>query len=180
MGAVTAVQDDPDAPDGTWLTASSNTTASIFRCSFPSPATNLRSGAGLQEFRAWVRKVGGSGTPTATLELWENGALVATVLAATNVTSAVGQLLTATWNASLLSGLAGTNVECRITGTVGGTGGNRATIEVGAVEWNAADTAAPDARARVTWSRLAVPAAPAGKAFPWNHRRRAMRPLLVR
>jgi len=140
VGALSAIQDDPSSPDATWLTASSTITASVLRVSFPSPTIGtLNTGAGLQTFKAWVRKNGGTGSPTATLELWESGVLKATVLAATSVTSATGQMLTGTWDASLLTAVSGVNVECRITGTVGGSGGQRATIEVGAVRWVASE-----------------------------------------
>jgi len=136
VGAVTDIDEPVGSPDASWLTAASATVASILRVSFPSPSAGLRTGAGLQQFRVWVRKLNFSGTPTATIELWQAGVLTATLLAATNVTSPTGQLLTATWDAT---GVTAADVELRITGTVGGSGGNRSTIEVGAVEWNAED-----------------------------------------
>lgn len=137
VGAVTDIDESVDSPDGLWLTATSTTAASILRVSFPTPSGTLRTGANLQKFRIWVRKTNFSGVPTATIELWQSGVLTSTPLAATNVTSTTGQLLEGTWDAS---GVTAANVELRITGTVGGTGGNRATVEVGAVEWAAEDT----------------------------------------
>lgn len=104
------------------------------RVSFPTPPDELIVGAGLQEFRVGVRKTAGTGTPTVRLELWNNGSAVSTVLADTDVTSASGAVYAATWNASLLPDLTGTNVELRVYGT-GVAGG--ATVEPGGVEWNA-------------------------------------------
>lgn len=175
VGTLSAITDDPDSPDASWLTASSTTVASILRVSFPTPSTPLLSPATpQQEFRTWVRKVGGSGTPTATLELWENGSKIQDLGAAQNVTSTTGQLVQGTFDASALSGLSGTNVECRVTGTVGGSGGTRATIEIGAVEWNAGDTAAPNARARVTWAQLVVPPARRSLLVPGRQSRNVL------
>lgn len=153
VGAISAIQDSPAAPDATWLTATSTSAASILRVSTPTPAATPTVGAGLQTFRAWLRKKGGTGTPTATLELWESGVLKATVLAATNITSATGQLITGTWNASLLGTASGINAEIRITGTVGGSGGTAATIEVGAVDWLSTETG----QVQVSWASLDLP-----------------------
>ncbi len=153
IGAVSAIQDDPTAPDATWLTATSNSAASILRVSTPTPAATPIVGAGLQTFRAWLRKKGGTGTPTATLELWESGSLKSTVLAATNITSTTGQLISGTWNASSLTTASGVNAEIRITGTVGGSGGQVATIEVGAVDWVSTETG----QVRMSWASLDLP-----------------------
>ena len=135
-GSVTAIDEDPDSPDASWLTSSVGTNTDL-RVSFPLPSGNLNTGAGLQEFRVRVRKTTGSTAPTCVVELWENGSLVTTVVASTSVTSTTGVVLSGTWDASLLSNISGANVECRVVGTVGGGNpGNRAAVEVGAVEWN--------------------------------------------
>lgn len=106
------------------------------RVSFPTPPDTLITGAGMQEFRVLVRKTAGAGTPTVRLELWENGSAVSggTLLADTDVTSASGTIHSVTWNATLLSNLTGLNTELRVYGT-GVSGG--ATVEVGAIKWNA-------------------------------------------
>lgn len=104
------------------------------RVSFPTPPETLITGAGLQEFRALVRKTSGTGTPTVRLELYNAGSFVSTVLANTDVTSTSGQVVSAPWDASLLPNPTGSETELRVYGT-GVTGG--ATVEVGAVEWNA-------------------------------------------
>lgn len=130
------LQDDPDSPDGNWLVASSNNVDTSVRVSFPSPTGNLTTGAGLQNFRILVRKQGGTGTPTVVVELWEAGSLVASS-SAVNVTSATGQVVAVTWDASLLAAVSGVDVECRVAGTRSGGGpAARASVDVGAIEWN--------------------------------------------
>lgn len=136
-GAIGDIQDDPDSPDGNWLTTSNNTNT-VCHTSFPSPSGNLTTGSGLQEFRAWVRKTNHSTDPTADLLVYENGILMTTLAGSVLVTSTTGQMLSGTWDASILSDVSGVNVELLVNGTVGGgSPGNRASVEVGAVEWNA-------------------------------------------
>lgn len=135
VGTLAAIDEDPDSPDGSWLTASSNNADSILRVSFPTPTGNP---VNTQGFRVQVRKISGqSGNPTARIELYENGSLLATLLSDTTVTSTTGVVLEGTFNASALGTANGSLVECRIYGTkTGGSPGTRNTIEVGAVEWN--------------------------------------------
>lgn len=132
VGVVTAIQDDPDSPDALWLTAASTAADSYVRVSFASPGDTL---SGTQEFRVRVRKIGGSNTPSARIELWQGGALVSSG-ANTSVTSTTGVVLAYTWDGT---GIDPAAVECRVYGTAntGGSASRRATIEVGAVEWNA-------------------------------------------
>ena len=52
-GVVGDIDDDPDAPDGNWLTASGSST---LRNTFPTPTGEPTIGAGLQEFRVLMRK----------------------------------------------------------------------------------------------------------------------------
>jgi hypothetical protein len=133
-GSVTDIDDDPDSPDGSWLTASDNNTDSVARVSLPSPTGDPTVGADLQEFRAQVRKVGGTGTPQARIELYENGSLVR---AGTDGNVTGTTVIAFTWNANELATADGSLVECRVYGTKsGGSPSARATVEVGAIEWN--------------------------------------------
>jgi hypothetical protein len=139
-GAVTDIDEDPDAPDGNWLTWDGNGNTSC-RVTFPTPAAAPTVGAGLQEFRVLIRKAGGAGGPDPawSLALWENGSEVA-VLATGTATDALGaHVVRGVWNASSLGTADGSLVECRLQQTSGGTGGTRRGVEVGAVEWNSAD-----------------------------------------
>ena len=138
-GTVADIDDDPDSPDGNWLTEVDDGDDSICRVSFPSPSGNLTTGAGLQEFRAWIRRsqTAGGNDPTVDLELYEAGTLVTQISLGTTVTSTTGVILAGTWDASALAAVSGVDVECRIVGhRSGGAPGSRRTIEVGAVEWN--------------------------------------------
>ena len=142
-GALADIDDDPDAPDANWLTTGNNTNT-VCRVSFPSPSANPTVGAGLQEFRIWVRRTGHTTNPTCEIQLWESGSLVASILAATTVSNTTGVILSGTWNASLLGTADGSAVECYIIGTRGGgSPAGRSSLEVGAVEWNAEVTSGP-------------------------------------
>lgn len=144
-GVVSSVQDDPDNPDGSWLLQVSNNADTVCRVSFPSPSGSPTGGVGLQEFRIWVRKSPGqTGTPTVRTELCEDGVLLDTPTPDTGVNSDTGQLFSGVWDADLLSNPDGSSVECRIYGTkAGGPPSARATVEVGAVEWNVTYSEAP-------------------------------------
>ncbi len=137
-GAYTNVTDDPDSPDANWLTTSNNNADTDVRASVPTPTGNPTVGAGLQEFRVQVRKWDGTGTPTVRVEVWETGG--SSALAASSeidVTSATGQVVSLTWNASILGTADGSAVEIVVHGTkTGGSPSTRATVEVGAIEWN--------------------------------------------
>lgn len=136
-GTVANIVDDPDSPDGNWLTTSNNT-STVCHVSFLTPSSSLNTGAGLQEFRCLVRKTNQSTNPTATVDLYENGTLITNLVSSTTISTTTGIVLSGTWNASLLGTSDGSLVECRITGTPGGgSPGNRASVEVGAIEWNA-------------------------------------------
>ncbi len=113
--------------------------------SFPTPTGNLTEGADLQEFKVWARKDPGTGDPTIRIELYESGASKAILLSDTIVTSTAGELFTGTWNASLLTNIDGSNVECYIFGTgVAGGPAVKTTVEIGAVEWNVDYTVVPN------------------------------------
>lgn len=102
------------------------------RVTFPTPLSPPDTGAGVQEFRALVRKVGAfSGTPTAAIELWENGSFKSTRLAATNVSSTAGVVLSGVWDAADLTSADGSNVECKVVGA----GAPGVSLEVGALDW---------------------------------------------
>jgi hypothetical protein len=107
------------------------------RVSFPTPSGVLRSGTGLQEFRARVRKKGFGANPLARIELWESGSLVRVVRADTGVSTET--VLFGTWDADEIS--ASSAVECKVVGTASVPTG---LLEVGAIEWNAASFVVPD------------------------------------
>jgi hypothetical protein len=112
-GSLTDIDDDPDAPDGSWLTTTAGTDTDL-RVSFPSPGASLTGGAGLQEFRVLVRATGEVPNPQVRLELWEAGAFVSTLVANTEVTSTTGTVISGTWDST---GRTASDIELRIVGT---------------------------------------------------------------
>jgi hypothetical protein len=132
-GSVGDLQDDPDSPDSNWLTATSDGSDTMLRVSFPTPSGNPTSGAGLQEFRWWVRNTsnGGGSDPTYVVHLYENGSDLGQI-ASGSVASGTGEILSATWNANLLGTSDGSLVEAYIYGTVV----KKDSLEIGAAEWN--------------------------------------------
>lgn len=104
-----------------WLTATDPTLATVVRVSFPTPTGSPTTGAGLQTFRALLRKTAGTPNPTVNIELWETsgGSAIATLATGVSITSLTGQVVDATWDATLLGTADGSAVECRIVSTPG-------------------------------------------------------------
>lgn len=143
-GVVGDVTNDPDSPDGNWLTATGNNTNIDVRVSFATPGDPPEVGADLQQFKAWVGQfdTNQTGDPNCRLELWENGVIVR---AGTNVLiTSGGQMITLSWNASEIGTSDGSLIECKVVGTkTGGSGAKRNTINVNAIEYNGHLAAAP-------------------------------------
>jgi hypothetical protein len=112
-GAVGDIDDDPDFPDGSWLTTTAGTDTDL-RVSFPTPGAALQAGAGLQEFRVLVRTTGENPDPSVRLELWEAGVFVSTLVTDTAVSSTTGTVISGTWNSS---GRNPADIELRVVGT---------------------------------------------------------------
>jgi hypothetical protein len=138
--AIGDFDDDPDTTTdyGNW-DGNGNTDV---RVSFGNPSgANLTTGAGLQEFRIAGRKADATGgnTPTYDVELWEAGVLVSVLTSGASWPDDTGKtIISATWDASLLSDGTGDDVEVRIEQTAGGSGtpGARRAVEIGGIEWN--------------------------------------------
>lgn len=126
-GATVAnLDDDPDDSGTDWATASVATTATDLRVTFATPTIPPAVGAGLQEFRAQVRKTTGSPNPTLRCRLAESGSAIATLFEGLAVTATDEQVVSATWNAALLGTSSGANVECWLDSTVGSSAGSTA------------------------------------------------------
>ncbi len=138
-GAYTDVDDDPDSPDGNWLLATNNKVDTTVRASFPTPTGNPTIGANLQEFRVLFRQYdeAQTGTPTARIELWETGGVVALAISSEISLPVGGVVVSLTWDATLLGTADGSAVEVYAFGfKTGGGPGTRNSVEVGAIEWN--------------------------------------------
>jgi len=142
-GALADIDEDPDSPDASWLTAPDNKLDTVLRAGFPTPSGNPTVGAGLQEFRLLVRAAtpGGAGVPWV-MNLYEGGSDRGQVASGTLAGTSTGTVLSGSWNAAALGTADGSAVECRIAFTgQGGAPANRNTGEVGALEWNVDFTA---------------------------------------
>jgi hypothetical protein len=138
-GTVAAISNDPGADNGQWLVTGGGQSprqATSVRVAFNTSYPNL---ADTQVFRALVRRTnsGGSHPTTARMELWENGAYVATIWEG-SLLSTTGQVIAATWQTSLLTDPTGAGVEMRVRGlpNMDLPTGHRSTVEVGAVSWD--------------------------------------------
>jgi hypothetical protein len=126
--------------DGVYATNNGANANTLLALSFPTPSGDLTLGAGLQTFRARVRKnATGGNNPTVRIEVRESGTIRANS-ENTTVTSLTGVDITFTWNASVLALQTGVNVEIGIAQQGGGSGGgpaNRRWIETDTADWNA-------------------------------------------
>jgi len=140
-GAFADIDEGVDNFDGVYVTATGSNGNTLLVLSFPTPSGDLTTGAGLQTFRARVRKdASGGNNPSVRLEVYENGSPVGTVSGDTTVTSTTGVDISFTWDASVLALQDGSNVEIGIAQQSGGQGGpsrNRRWIEVDAADWTA-------------------------------------------
>ncbi len=138
-GDHTAVDDDPDSPGGDWRTASSNNSTSTAAHGFGTPTGSPNTGSGLQNFKIYARLTANATSCTYNVYLSESGTRLngGSSIATGSLTSASGQLITASWDATLLGTADGSLVECEFVVTKsGGSPGNRTTGEVDAIEWN--------------------------------------------
>ena len=131
--------------DGVYATEGGSNGDTLLVLSFPTPSGSLTSGAGLQTFRARVRKnASGGRTTTVRFEIYENGSPVGTVSGDITVTSTTGVDISFTWDSSVLANPDGSGVEIGIAQQSGGQGGppnNRRRIEVDTADWIADYTA---------------------------------------
>lgn len=146
-GAYTDVDDDPDSPDGNWVTADADDSSTQLVASFPTPTGTLDLTTNAQTFKAWVRRSStGGNDPTCQARLWENSINRAT-LANLNITSDTGVLLTWNWSATSLANSDGSGVEIVLECSPSGGGpSTRRSGDVGAIEWIASYTEASTRR----------------------------------
>jgi hypothetical protein len=125
--------------DDVYATTNRANAGTFLVLSFPTPSGDLTLGAGLQTFRARVRKnATGGNDPTVRIEVRENDIIRANS-GDTTITSLTGVDITFTWDASVLNLQNGADVEIAINQQAGGTGaaGNRRWIETDTADWTA-------------------------------------------
>jgi hypothetical protein len=125
----------------TWAGPALNTnTSETSRWAIGDPVDPL-TGAATQTIRVVARKGTNSGNPTIALNLYENGSLVQSILAATNVTSTSGQTLVGTFNTSVITNRNNVEIEVVMTGA-GGSPTVRNAAQISHIEWEADTSAA--------------------------------------
>lgn len=140
-GSITDIDDDPDSPDGNWLTADDDEIDTDARVGFATPASAPLVGKGLQEFKVQVRKTStatGNRHPTLTVYLYDNGTVIRN-LGSETVQSTGSQVFSFFWDGiEAASQPDGSVIEVVLHGTVSsGSAAQKRTVEIGAVEWNA-------------------------------------------
>ena len=131
------IDEDPDSPDGLWATATSNNVNTNARLRFPAMSGGPAS-SGTMVTKGYVRLTSGSGsgTPTARIDLYYNGSLVATG-SENNVTSSSGQLITQNFDMATVGSSLGdaSLIELDIVGSRSGGGPSaRSAVDFGAIE----------------------------------------------
>lgn len=123
-GTVGDIDEDPDSPDGNWADVVDDSLDTVAHVSFPTPSGNPTTGAGVQNFKIYVKRSTSDSSPTVKIDLYEGGVFrSATSITSSSVTSDSGELFTGTWDASSLSTPNGSGVECYIYGTKAGDNG---------------------------------------------------------
>jgi hypothetical protein len=109
----------------------------IVRVGFDMTTETLNDGADLQSIEVYAAMTRDkTGVPTIHLELYENGSTLGVTVGPVNLTSTTHTAFELTFNSSILSG-DGTDVELRVTGTAGGSGGQRNGVAVDSIIWYA-------------------------------------------
>lgn len=149
-GSVSAIQDDPDAPNASWLTCPDNTSNTSVTVSMPTPSGTL---TGTQNVRALIRPTSaGSNAGSASVDVLQGGVVIAS---SSTVTVSAQQVIDLSFSSALVSDASA--VEVRVNGTsASGKASNRKSVEVGAVEWNAEYSLVSGATAAASRLTLAV------------------------
>jgi hypothetical protein len=129
-----AVGDTPD-----WAGQLNSNTSETSRWAIGNPVNPLTAAA-TQFIRVLARKGSNSGIPTIALNLYENGSLVATILAATSVTSQVSQELVGSFSSSVIANRADVEIEVVMT-AAGGSPSARNSAQIQRIQWEADTTA---------------------------------------
>jgi len=120
--------------DASWAGPTVANTSWTSRWAMDGPGGSL---SGTQTVTVRCRKTTESTNPTCAANLYENGTLVGALFAATAVSNPVGSVdLQGTFSTAAITNPA--NVEVQVVGLVGGgSPGNRASLQIDGIEWNA-------------------------------------------
>jgi hypothetical protein len=131
-GNVSSPNNALNAPDGTFTTDSGNTSWTS-RWSMGNPSAVV---GGTQTITVTYRKdAAGGGTPTITVNLYENGSLIRNIIATTDVLSEVSSTLQGTFESTEISNEQNVEIEIVVSGNGGGPNGRGAQVD--AIRWDA-------------------------------------------
>lgn len=135
------VVSDIQEKDNNFIVVTNNTSNLIVRTSMSNPSRNLIQSAYQQEIEVQVQRnvAGGNGTPTVRVEILEENGSTVLATPINNVSMGIQetpQIFIGSWNASVLSGTSGNNVEVIVTITSQGGGGNARSGNIGYVAWH--------------------------------------------
>lgn len=126
----------PGAPDGTWTGNAGDNVSWNARWTITDPVDPLASGQ-THTVQVLARKsaAGGNGDPSATVELWDGGVLVSTLVASTALTDAStpnGTVLEGTFGTAEVS--SGADIQIRVAATAqGGSPAGRRNVQIDAI-----------------------------------------------
>lgn len=143
------LNEDPDTPGGDWCDSVDDGTNTLWHLNMATPTGNPTTTSEGQTFAVYVKKccVAGGTNPTISLDLYCGGVLVENN-GTSSVTSETGELITQTFTFGGVCTSDGSDVEVYIDcQRSGGSGANRRSCSVDAVEW-IADVAAASTRSR--------------------------------
>ena len=152
---VTEIDEDVDSPGVDWIEAVSNEASPYVWVTFPTPSESPR---GLQTFRAWVRRSGGTGEPIARFFFYEGGEFRVEGKPIP-ISNDVGEEVSESFDASLLETPDGSLVEVVVfIATAGGSSADLDAVnwEIGYEEAKGVTVVAPAASATASAPAPAV------------------------
>jgi hypothetical protein len=168
-GSVSSSGNALGTSNGTWTSDTGNVSwTAQFSLGDPSGAV----ANGTHTINVLARKATGTGTPSATISVYQGASLIATVSSNVSVTSATSQTLTGTFDSSLLTDLTDVRVQVATT-AAGGSPSARAAVQIDSIEWTGdfASVSSVTATAPTSWNITATVSA--ASATSWNNQGRA-------
>lgn len=138
IGTIVNPDNALNATNGTWAGEINIATSATSRYSMSNPSGTL---SGTQTINVLARKGSNSKDPIVAINLYENGVLVQAIASATAITSTTGQVVSGTFDASVIANGSNAEIEIVITGQ-GGSGSARNSAQIDSIEWLVQYTAA--------------------------------------
>jgi hypothetical protein len=152
--------------DAVWAGPTANNSGWTSRWAIGDPSGELASGAGLQAITVRVRKNSAGATdPPVSVNLYQNGVSVASLLTNQTVTSATSQDFTGTFDGSLITDATAVEVEV-VGGTGGGSPAGRGSVQLDGIQFVAEVAAASTGGTMRRWTGSAF--VPGGTLKRWT------------